>query len=208
MIGSVSLQWFTYTSVRAYPPSCVHAASEMHLQTRTLVRIEAIITQLVFEHALRMRVKAETTNSATGVFESPSVAASTPDSVSVAGNHTPEEGSTTSGDETPELSSTGVDDHDSGRDESSRADSDSSHSTLTHNSRRSRKSRIPSGHKEEIPDASSPADGSNLVGKINNLVTTDLGNITDARNFLIITLYVPLQIVLCILFLYVVLGWR
>ena len=31
---------------------------------RALVRIEALVTQLVFEHALRMRVKAETGTSA------------------------------------------------------------------------------------------------------------------------------------------------
>lgn len=31
---------------------------------RALVRIEALVTQLVFEHALRMRVKAETGGSA------------------------------------------------------------------------------------------------------------------------------------------------
>lgn len=46
------------------------------------------------------------------------------------------------------------------------------------------------------------------TGKINNLVSTDMGNITDAGNFLLILLYVPLQIILCIVFLYAVLGWR
>lgn len=73
------------------------------------------------------------------------------------------------------------------------------------------------------------ATADNLVGKINNLVTTDLGNITDSRDFLLIGLYnvtynrmsrpridilltlvtyIPLQIVLCIWFLYTILGWR
>ncbi|KAH7097252.1 hypothetical protein BKA62DRAFT_751274 [Auriculariales sp. MPI-PUGE-AT-0066] len=46
----------------------------------------------------------------------------------------------------------------------------------------------------------------NLVGRINNLVTTDLNNITNARDFLFIVVYAPLQIVVCIWFLYEVLG--
>ena len=32
-------------------------------QTGSLVRVEAIITSLVFDHALRIRLKAETSNS-------------------------------------------------------------------------------------------------------------------------------------------------
>jgi hypothetical protein len=50
--------------------------------------------------------------------------------------------------------------------------------------------------------------GDNLVGKINNLVTTDLANIVEARDFLVVLVYIPLQITLSITFLYVVLGWR
>ena len=61
----------------------------------------------------------------------------------------------------------------------------------------------------------SPATGpqatsstANLVGKINNLVTTDLGNIVDARSsFLYLLIFIPLQISLCIVFLYNILGW-
>lgn len=49
---------------------------------------------------------------------------------------------------------------------------------------------------------------SNLVGKINNLVTTDLANIVDSRDFLLAALHLPLQITLCIAFLYAILGWR
>ena len=55
------------------------------------------------------------------------------------------------------------------------------------------------------PESSGP---SHLVGKIHNLVTTDLENIGDARNFLLLFLDVPLRIALSIVFLYEVLGWR
>lgn len=49
--------------------------------------------------------------------------------------------------------------------------------------------------------------GSNLVGKITNLVSTDLNNLIDGRDFPMLFIALPLQIVLCIIFLYNVLGW-
>jgi len=49
------------------------------MQTRSLVRTEGIITQLIFEHALRIRVKAETPEEEK-IPESPT----TPDNLSVA----------------------------------------------------------------------------------------------------------------------------
>ena len=49
--------------------------------------------------------------------------------------------------------------------------------------------------------------GSNLVGKITNLVSTDLNNIVDGRDFPMLFVSLPLQIALCIVFLYKVLGW-
>ncbi|KAJ7600411.1 multidrug resistance-associated ABC transporter [Mycena floridula] len=58
--------------------------------------------------------------------------------------------------------------------------------------------------KREDSDA---ADDSNRAGMMNNLITTDLANITEARYFLLTALNIPLQIGLCIAFLYVVLGW-
>ena len=76
-------------------------------------------------------------------------------------------------------------------------------------------------------DGKESTGASNLVGKINNLVTNDLTNLTNARDFLFIRLlhlffsrstrltdittqvvYIPLQISLCVWFLYAILGWR
>lgn len=122
-----------------------------------MVCAESVITQLVFEHALRMRVIAETSEtspSAAAVVGSPSTGSTTP--ASGGGASTPS-------------------------------------STRT---------------SEQKPHKSQQNNGRNFVGRINNLVTTDLGNITDARNFLLITFYLPLQIVLAVIFLYAVLGWR
>ena len=48
---------------------------------------------------------------------------------------------------------------------------------------------------------------SNLVGKITNLVSTDLDNILDGRDFLMLIVSLPLDVTLCIVFLYKILGW-
>ena len=64
------------------------------------------------------------------------------------------------------------------------------------------------GKGEDKEEEKKKADkGSNLVGKITNLVSTDLNNITDGRDFPMLLIALPLQIVLCIIFLYKVLGW-
>ncbi|KAF7324829.1 ATP-binding cassette transporter [Mycena kentingensis (nom. inval.)] len=53
---------------------------------------------------------------------------------------------------------------------------------------------------ESKPDA-------NLMGRINTLLTVDLMNIIEARNFLFIVVLVPIQVGGSIVFLYHVLGW-
>lgn len=60
--------------------------------------------------------------------------------------------------------------------------------------------------EKEVGSGSSSAQ--NLVGKINNLVTTDLGNIIEATDFLLILVYFPLHVGLSVYFLYNILGWR
>ncbi|KAJ7590652.1 multidrug resistance-associated ABC transporter [Mycena floridula] len=47
----------------------------------------------------------------------------------------------------------------------------------------------------------------NLVGRINNLATTDVSNITGVSEFWIVTLFFPLKLLLCMTFLYVILDW-
>ncbi|KAJ7596700.1 hypothetical protein C8J56DRAFT_294246 [Mycena floridula] len=157
MIASISIQWYIF------------------IATRTLVRAEAILTQLVFEHSLRIRVKAETADGPKGGSASSS-APVTPDSTSVI----EQEGSNNTAD-TETLHST--------------------EATVTVSSSSTVKG------KPKDKDTEESKAGSNLVGKINNLVTTDLGNIIEARDFLFMVLYIPAQISLCIWFLYVVLGW-
>ncbi|KAF5375212.1 hypothetical protein D9758_000001 [Tetrapyrgos nigripes] len=143
-----------------------------HSMTRTLVRCQAIITQLVFEHSLRIRVKAEAPSSS-GNSE-PNSSTDTPDTLSVAGVE-----------ETSASSLT--------EEETIRA----STASITSNTAQSKgKKQEQKGEKEKEPTS----DSSNLVGKINNLVTTDLENIIDGRDFLYAIVYVPVQVALCIAF--------
>ncbi|KAJ3890944.1 hypothetical protein GG344DRAFT_77404 [Lentinula edodes] len=169
--GTLSIQWYVFVT------------------TRTLVRTQAIITQLVFEHSLRIRVKAETADSP-GSSTSSSPETLTPDSASV------HEGTVDGSDTIHSISP-------------SEAESTTVHSSTTSVSSGTDKGKAKKTDKrtkKESDDAPS-SDTNNLVGKINNLVTTDLDNITDGRDFLFVLIYIPVQIVLCMVFLYAVLGW-
>ncbi|KAF9013108.1 multidrug resistance-associated ABC transporter [Cyathus striatus] len=110
------------------------------ISTGTGVQAESLITQLVFEHSLRIRVKPETSGSELAA-----------DSASSSGTSTPV------------------------------ADA------------------APAAPKKK-------SSSDNMIGKLNNLVTSDLSSISGARDFLLVVLYVPLQVGLSIVFLYNILG--
>ncbi|KAJ4476620.1 hypothetical protein J3R30DRAFT_3759412 [Lentinula aciculospora] len=165
--GTLSIQWYVFVT------------------TRTLVRTQAIITQLVFEHSLRIRVKPETADSGASSTTSSSPETLTPDSVSV------HEGIVDGSDTIHSVSP-----------------SESVESSTVHSSSASVSSGKSKDKKKKDKDSDTPtSDTNNLVGKINNLVTTDLENILDGRDFLFVLIYIPVQIVLCMVFLYAVLGW-
>ena len=65
----------------------------------------------------------------------------------------------------------------------------------------------PPSAPEQGKDEDSSPSATNLAGRINNLISTDLENITDSRDFMFLVIYAPLQTALCIVFLYSVLGW-
>ncbi|KAF5384757.1 hypothetical protein D9757_006267 [Collybiopsis confluens] len=161
------------------------------IATRTLVRTQAIITQLVFEHALRIRVKAETADSVSTAVASFPPDTPSPDSDSLG------EGTTDGSDTLHSISPS------SG--EAAHSTSGSVSSTTISKSTRNKKPQ--KNGKASSSSESSKSSASNLVGKINNLVSTDLDNVTDGRDFLFVVLYIPVQIALCIIFLYYILGW-
>jgi hypothetical protein len=155
-IGSIAFQWYIFIAVRLSVVK-IYSTLNRWYQTRTLVRTESIITQLVFDHSLRIRMKAEVAKKSPG--DGDSTVAPTPDGAATPDANENQEPSTASGEETLQSSSTSV-------------------SSLTSKG----KQKAPS--PEETPKASEDAGAGNLVGKINNLVTTDLANITNARDFL------------------------
>jgi len=179
------------------------------IATRTLVRTEGLLTQLVFEHSLRIRMKAETDPEKESLVAI--TAASTPDTASVAGS----EAGSSSGDRVSESTAVG-----------SREVSNKSQATSTAPKGKSKDTSSILSSSSATKLAKKEANGANnLIGKINNLVTTDLSNVVDARDFLLVggwtnfpslafptdyplVLYVPLQITFCIIFLYKLLGWR
>ncbi|KAF9650725.1 multidrug resistance-associated ABC transporter [Thelephora ganbajun] len=159
-LSSVIFQWYIF------------------ITTRLLTQAQGMITQLVFEHALRIRMKSESSESSPCTSQ-PSTSAPTPDTASVAessSGHSPDGTENTEGTFTTPASGATPPEAD--------------------------KASIKGEEKKPTGEK-----GGNLVGKINNLVSTDLNNIIDGRDFLMIAVACPIQIILCIVFLYTILGW-
>ncbi|TCD64624.1 hypothetical protein EIP91_003858 [Steccherinum ochraceum] len=115
------------------------------------VRSSATITQLIFDHALRIRLKAEARREPTS---GSTTAVATPDNASL-------------NDQQPVASAAA----DSGMVEEPKSKSD------------------------------------NFVGRLNNLVTSDVTKITTDPDLLVFTFFIPAQLTLSIIFLYSILGW-
>ncbi|KAJ7742653.1 hypothetical protein DFH07DRAFT_835946 [Mycena maculata] len=133
------------------------------LSMRILVQVEGLCTELIFEHALRVRVKAHNPDAEATV--APSEEGST-------------EGTLNAGDAESDASS------------------ETAQGTLSTTSK-----------DPKAIGAASATNSSIDVGKISNLVTTDLRNVTSMSDFLLLLFYMPVSVVFCIIFLYVVLGW-
>ncbi|KAJ7078086.1 hypothetical protein C8R44DRAFT_992812 [Mycena epipterygia] len=133
------------------------------LSMRILVQVEGLLTELIFEHALRVRVKAQN----------------------------------------PETDGVSSDDAGSADETLSPSDTQSDTSSETAQGTPSTTSKDPKHPAGSTNAASSSVD----VGKISNLVTTDLKNVTNMSDFLLLLFYMPVSIVFCVIFLYVVLGW-
>lgn len=171
LIESVVFQLYTFLSVRPSPLSRPYLTFDPCVaQTGSLVRTEAIITSLVFDHALRIRLEAEAAEKKTDDdgaapgAESP-VGGSRGDSK---GANTPD---TVSDEETAySLTTTNA------------SAATSSTATVAAPAVAKGKSAQKEGKKEDKKDVAKK--GNNLVGRINNLVTSDLDNITGGRDFL------------------------
>ena len=138
-----------------------------------MVKTQALITQLVLEHSLRIRINSEGHKTATP---------------------------TPSQDEAEAFQRPGVEDI--AEQDPSRQDEPSTPETANENPDPLADTEEPESRRPQEPQSA------NLVGKIVNLVTTDLENIGDLRDLLLLLVSMPLQIGLGIVFLYFLLGWR
>lgn len=183
VIRSLTFQWYSF------------------INTKTLIQGEAILTQLIFEHSLRIRFKAEHSDKESGGThgQASDTAVAVPETAPTAkASITTEDGeSNTTVEAGPSDSSKGS---------------------------KSSRSSVSKLKGDGIKRKEKKAESVNLVGKLNNLVTTDMRNILETRDFLMLckssefqrlqdthstkVLFVPLQISLCCTFLYRILGWR
>jgi len=151
----------------------------MFVVTRTLARAEALVTELVFEHSLRIRLKAETSNDSP---EAASAASAPPTS-----KDAPAKDAAAA--TTPEMEGAQI------------PNVDSATSSKTSQTSTVAASKGPSAVESEAGTSQADQNGkakvksnpakvvgkdANFIGRLNNLVTTDLQNIVRAKDFLIL----------------------
>ncbi|WVQ64901.1 uncharacterized protein L199_003070 [Kwoniella botswanensis] len=159
-IGSLTIQFYIYTT------------------TRALVRSEALLTQLIFDHALRLRMKDAIEDEKNE--ESP--AAGAPE-IRIEDVTQPAPGATeallgaeaATNDDTEVGSSNGT---------------------------------VKKDDKEAAADAEAKkAKGQGLAGKINVLMAADVESVLEGRDLALVFVYTPIQLALCIYLLYKILSW-
>jgi len=122
-----------------------------------MMRVQAILTELVFEHSLRVRFKAETSNE--------------------------EEANNNSETTTNSIAES----EGNGSESTEGADARSEQSGSTAKDKGKSKASEPSPSPAPLsPPSTSESKKNNLVGKINTLVTVDLDNIINAKGFLVL----------------------
>ena len=143
------------------PASETSFVNVFYTQTGSLARIESIITSLIFDHALRIRLKAEPAQKKSGEASS--------------GVATPE----AQGAHTPDNASEGGDE-----DDATTITAGTSTTAVASASQPADQSKDDKKADAKEAKESEETKASNLMGKLNNLVTSDLENITDGRDFL------------------------
>lgn len=131
------------------------------------MNIQALVTQLVFEHALRIRMKTEAPPASTT-----STAATTPENASVADIH--------------DTDRTAADDD---GDDDTVASQNHSTSTPSRKGKGTPTSSSVGGVRKPAAVPEQNGTASNFMGKINNLVTSDLANITSGADFMVLCTY-------------------
>ncbi|RPD55478.1 P-loop containing nucleoside triphosphate hydrolase protein [Lentinus tigrinus ALCF2SS1-6] len=164
-------QWFIYTT------------------SRVNVRLQAIITELVFEHALRVRIKAGTGEG--GDASAANTATATPDTASQAAGSDAGDGDIVVETEHSATSSTTI-------------------APASSSKGKGKGKALPEAEvakKGAAPEAPKTKE-KNIIGRINNLASSDLNSLENcSMNFVYSLIEAPFQIVLCMVFLYRIMGW-
>ncbi|GJE87807.1 multidrug resistance-associated ABC transporter [Phanerochaete sordida] len=168
--------WFwIFTFVSGVLATDVISGRYMFVVMRVLVEAQSTLTNLIFEHALRIRLKADTDSSADKKADGKSGATAPAQTESVA----EEEGRLRAESETT-------------LDEGQSSTAESSTAITT---------------KDKGGEKAAVSNDSSMVGKINNMISTDVNTLEGGQTFILVAWFTPLQIALSVLFLYVVLGW-
>ena len=147
------------------------------VQTGSLARIESIITSLVFDHALRIRLKAETAKAAVET-SSPATLDSTEVQI-----ETGQDDTSGSGDEDNVTVQSA---HTTASTVIAGATDASSTTAAVSSQQKAKATDIKKAEAKDSQGGKEAKKGGNFVGKLNNLVTSDLGNITSGRDFLLV----------------------
>ena len=152
------------------------------------MRIQAIFTELVFEHALRIRMKAETSDATDASKSGENTAIATPDTASQVGDAG--EGENGEGSQAG-----GGDPGDSATSSSSTAVTPGSEAISV---KGKGKATPEDSSKKAAEQPEDKKEGKNLVGRINNLVTSDLDSLEPIAMFFPYTGAFSLLMVLCL----------
>ncbi|ADV20810.1 ATP-binding cassette (ABC) transporter, putative [Cryptococcus gattii WM276] len=187
--GSLTMQFYIFTT------------------TRSLVRSEALLTQLLFDHALRLRMKdqmddnqeKEVDDMANGEGSAPLITVQNVEEVIGHAPGAPEEFRDRSDNETEEESIA----HGSGKRKSTPQSTDATEV-----------GSVSDSNKDAAVDRKAAADeearkskGQGLAGKINVLMAADIESVIEGRDLALIFVYTPVQFVLCVVLLYRILSW-
>ncbi|KAK1228101.1 hypothetical protein PQX77_008872 [Marasmius sp. AFHP31] len=197
--------WF-WIAIMFIGPTISSLAFEWYIfiGTRIMVHIESILTQVIFEHALRIRLKSETDSESA---DSPPSSPTTSQAPSREPTLVPsDDDRDTHSDEASTVVTT-TEPSSSHVQEETLVETPSPDGTKT----RALDSQS-KDHKSDnvvgMPPSPKPkAESGNMVGRITNLVSTDLQTIIDSKDYIRLLVYTPIQLVLCVMFLYFVLGW-
>ncbi|WRT65691.1 uncharacterized protein IL334_002636 [Kwoniella shivajii] len=160
-IGSLTIQYYIFTT------------------TRALVRSEALLTQLLFDHALRLRMKDATDEGTKEEITKPTPAITVEEFV--------EPG--------PGLAEAGLPDGPESTDATEVGSSNGSNGA--------KKSDKEIAADEEAKKST----GQGLAGKINVLMAADIDTVLNGRDLALIFVYTPIQLALCVFLLYRILSW-